>query len=88
VTYETLHAPNERIKLDTIQMTRDVYSTAIHSLLGTEPPSPRLRIAATDRLPSTPQVAGTTESTARSTVAPGGAARLLWLVARESVPGY
>ena len=35
VTYENLHAPNERIKLDTIQMTSDVYSTAIHSLLGT-----------------------------------------------------
>jgi succinyl-diaminopimelate desuccinylase len=34
VTYENLHAPNERIKLDTIQMTSDVYSTAIHSLLA------------------------------------------------------
>ena len=33
VTYENLHAPNERIKLDTIQMTSDVYSTAIHALL-------------------------------------------------------
>ncbi|MEA2274260.1 MAG: hypothetical protein QOI98_2968, partial [Solirubrobacteraceae bacterium] len=26
--------PNERIKLDTIQMTRDVYSTAVQSLLA------------------------------------------------------
>ncbi|MEA2244188.1 MAG: succinyl-diaminopimelate desuccinylase [Solirubrobacteraceae bacterium] len=34
VTYENLHAPNERIKLDTIQMTSDVYSTAIQSLLA------------------------------------------------------
>lgn len=34
VTYENLHAPNERIKLDTIQMTSDVYSTAMHSLLA------------------------------------------------------
>jgi succinyl-diaminopimelate desuccinylase len=34
VTYENLHAPNERIKLDTIQMTSDVYCTAIHSLLA------------------------------------------------------
>jgi succinyl-diaminopimelate desuccinylase len=34
VTYENLHAPNERIKLDTIQMTSDVYSAAIHSLLA------------------------------------------------------
>jgi len=33
VTYENLHAPDERIKLDTIQMTSDVYSTAIHALL-------------------------------------------------------
>jgi hypothetical protein len=35
VTYGNLHAPNARIKLDTIQMTRDVYAAAIHSLLGT-----------------------------------------------------
>jgi succinyl-diaminopimelate desuccinylase len=34
VTYENLHAPNERIKLDTIQMTSEVYSTAMHSLLA------------------------------------------------------
>jgi succinyl-diaminopimelate desuccinylase len=34
VTYENLHAPNERINLGTIQMTSDVYSTAIHSLLA------------------------------------------------------
>jgi succinyl-diaminopimelate desuccinylase len=34
VTYENLHAPNERIKVDTVQMTSDVYSTAIHSLLA------------------------------------------------------
>jgi succinyl-diaminopimelate desuccinylase len=33
VTYENLHAPNERIKLDTIQMTHAVYSAAIQSLL-------------------------------------------------------
>ena len=33
VTYENLHAPNEHIQLDTIQMTSDVYSTAIHALL-------------------------------------------------------
>lgn len=33
VTYENLHAPNERIKLDTIQMTHQVYSTATRSLL-------------------------------------------------------
>jgi succinyl-diaminopimelate desuccinylase len=41
VTYENLHAPNERIKLNTIQMTSDVYSTAIQSLLASEatPPS-------------------------------------------------
>jgi succinyl-diaminopimelate desuccinylase len=32
VTYENLHAPNEHIKLGTIQMTSDVYATAIHSL--------------------------------------------------------
>jgi succinyl-diaminopimelate desuccinylase len=40
VTYENLHAPNERIKLDTIQMTSDVYSTAIHSLLASEATAP------------------------------------------------
>lgn len=34
VTYKNLHAPNERIKLDTIQLTSDVYSAAIHSLLA------------------------------------------------------
>jgi succinyl-diaminopimelate desuccinylase len=34
VTYENLHAPNEHIKLDTIQMISDVYSTAIDSLLA------------------------------------------------------
>jgi succinyl-diaminopimelate desuccinylase len=34
VTYENLHAPNERIKLDTIQMTSDVYSTALQLLLA------------------------------------------------------
>jgi hypothetical protein len=33
VTYENLHAPNERIKLDTIEMTHAVYSAAIQSLL-------------------------------------------------------
>jgi succinyl-diaminopimelate desuccinylase len=45
VTYENLHAPNERIKLDTIQMTSDVYSTAISSLLasGTALPTPEDR---------------------------------------------
>jgi hypothetical protein len=32
VTHENLHAPNERIKLNTIQMTSDVYATAIYSL--------------------------------------------------------
>jgi succinyl-diaminopimelate desuccinylase len=32
VTYENLHAPNERIKLDTIQMTSAVYSSAVQSL--------------------------------------------------------
>jgi succinyl-diaminopimelate desuccinylase len=36
VTYENIHGPNERIKLDTIQMTSDVYSTAIRSLLAAE----------------------------------------------------
>jgi hypothetical protein len=36
VTYENLHAPNERIKLNTIQMTSDVYATAIHSLLASQ----------------------------------------------------
>jgi len=36
VTYKNLHAPNERIKLNTIQMTSDVYTTAIHSLLASE----------------------------------------------------
>jgi succinyl-diaminopimelate desuccinylase len=40
VTYENLHAPNERIKLNTIQMTSDVYSTAIHSLLASEATPP------------------------------------------------
>jgi succinyl-diaminopimelate desuccinylase len=40
VTYENLHAPNERFKLDTIQMTSDVYSTAIHSLLASEAAPP------------------------------------------------
>jgi succinyl-diaminopimelate desuccinylase len=34
VTYENLHAPNERINLDTIQMTNDVYSAALQSLLA------------------------------------------------------
>jgi succinyl-diaminopimelate desuccinylase len=34
VTYENLHAPNERIKLDTIQMTSAVYSSALQSLLA------------------------------------------------------
>jgi succinyl-diaminopimelate desuccinylase len=33
VTYANLHAPNERIKLDTIEMTYCVYSTAVQSLL-------------------------------------------------------
>jgi succinyl-diaminopimelate desuccinylase len=33
VTYENLHAPNERIELDTIRMTSDVYATALQSLL-------------------------------------------------------
>jgi succinyl-diaminopimelate desuccinylase len=40
VTYENLHAPNERIKLDTIEMTSDVYSTAIYSLLVPGPGTP------------------------------------------------
>ncbi len=40
VTYENLHAPNERIKLNTIQMSSDVYSTAIHSLLTSEATPP------------------------------------------------
>lgn len=40
VTYENLHAPNERIKLNTIQMTSDVYSTAVHSLLASEATPP------------------------------------------------
>jgi hypothetical protein len=34
VTYENLHAPNKRIKLDTIQMTSAVYSSALQSLLA------------------------------------------------------
>jgi succinyl-diaminopimelate desuccinylase len=40
VTYENLHAPNERIKLDTIHMTSDVYSTAIQSLLASAAAAP------------------------------------------------
>jgi succinyl-diaminopimelate desuccinylase len=40
VTYENLHAPNERIKLNTIQMTSDVYATAIYSLLASEATPP------------------------------------------------
>jgi succinyl-diaminopimelate desuccinylase len=40
VTYENLHAPNERIKLDTIQMTSDVYATAISSLLASNAAAP------------------------------------------------
>ncbi len=36
VTYENLHAPNERVNLDTIQTTSDVYSTAIRALLGVD----------------------------------------------------
>ena len=35
-----LHASNERIKLDTIQTTSDVYSTAMHSLLASGTAAP------------------------------------------------
>jgi succinyl-diaminopimelate desuccinylase len=37
VTYENIHAPNERIRLDTIGMTHNVYESAVRSLLAPEP---------------------------------------------------
>lgn len=37
VTYQNLHAPNECLKLDTIEMTHRVYTTAINRLLARVP---------------------------------------------------